>query len=123
MGAACGVAGWLLENTVASAQGRPPRFSKAFGGATVPWLPVYAAGGVAVALAAPTLASASLPLRFVTYAAGLSALELAACVGDRRLEGGPSWHYPGGGLGGCVDLKHAAVWGGLALLLEHALRS
>lgn len=114
---ACGVVGWALENTLSG----PGRYSKAFGGARIPFLPTYAIGGAAVMLAEPTLAPLPLPARFVAYAAGLSALELGACAMDRSMVGRRSWNYGPSLGGGCVDLPHAAAWGALALMLERVM--
>jgi hypothetical protein len=116
---ASGIAGWALENALAPKQGG--NWSKAFGGRRVPLLPVYAAGGAAVALATPHLSGLSVPARFGVYAAGLSALELGAGALDRTLPGRPSWSY--GLAGAVVDVPHALAWGGLGLLVEAAARS
>lgn len=109
---ASGVAGWAIENAIFPETGG--HFSKGFG--KLPFLPVYAAGGVAVALAAPSLAKVPVLGRTAIYGAGLSGLELVACRMDRSLAGKPSWSY--GHEGGCVDLPHAVAWGLLALGAE-----
>lgn len=119
--AASGVVGWLLENMLTPNAGRASgRYSKAFGGARVPFLPVYAAGGALVALAAPAAAALPLPVRGLAYAIGLSGLELAACRLDRSLPGRPSWSY--GLSDACVDGPHALAWAGLGLAVEAAVR-
>lgn len=120
---ASGVAGWLLENVLTPNGGRASgRYSKAFGGLRVPFLPVYAAGGLAVALASrsKTFSRTSVPLRALSYAAGLSALELGACRLDRSLPGRASWSY--GWSDACVDGPHAIAWAGLGLVVETIAR-
>jgi hypothetical protein len=112
--AAAGVAGWAVENAYAG-----PRWSAVTGGpeAGVPYLPIYATGGAGVLVAAPHLAALPLPVRFAVYAAGLSALEYAACRAERAL-GRESWDYGGQ----CVDAPHALAWGLLGLVAEGAGR-
>ena len=113
-----GIAGWALESAIFG-----PRSSAVFGGREVPFLPVYAAGGIGVLLAAPQLRAAHVPwpLRAAAYAALLSAVEYAGCVMDRRM-GSCAWDYSGNACArperGCVDLKHAALWGALGLVVE-----
>lgn len=110
-----GFAGWLLENAFFG-----PRYSKAFGGAEVPFLPVYAIGGMGVLLAAPKLAELPWPFRAAIYAAGSAALQEAACRVDRALPGPASWAY--GQAGACTDVAHTAAWTALAMLVEQAFR-
>ncbi|MEK6883765.1 MAG: hypothetical protein AABY22_29320 [Nanoarchaeota archaeon] len=116
-----GFLGWILENAAFG-----PRFSKAFGGSRVPFLPVYAAAGAA---------SSFLPLsgvgtvgRFAALAGTFTAVEFAACALDRTAGGPPSWDYDpsdGSPVGGCVDVPHVLAWGALgtaALSAEDAIR-
>lgn len=120
-----GAVGWVLE-TVAT---REPRFSNAFRGAHVPFLPVYGFGATAVAAAAPLMEKTSIPVRFVVYASSLSALELAACATDRAM-GDPSWNYDCDGSQckspqgseGCLSWKHALIWGALGLAVDAMVR-
>jgi len=122
-----GGAGWFLEN-VATGE---PRFSHAFGDARVPFLPVYGFGTAAIVAAAPRMGKVSAPIRFIIYASGLSAIELAACAVDRRT-GDASWNYNCEGdfaeckrpenLEGCVSWKHAAIWGALGLAVDAVAR-
>jgi len=118
-----GLAGWALENLWARARGEPPRYSHMLGKEReLPWLPVYAAGAVAVAVLAPRLGKLPAPLRAAVYAGALSGLELGACTLDRSA-GSASWRYGGAPpaspeLGGCVDVPHAIAWGALGLLAE-----
>jgi hypothetical protein len=116
-----GVGGWIVENTLFG-----PRFSALFDGIKVPLLPVYAAGGLAVQALAPSLRKQAWWVRFLAYAGTLSAIELAGCVADREVLGACSWDYSRRAcqkpLRGCVDLKHAAAWGALGLVVEAASR-
>ena len=95
IGGASGVAGWALENMHAHSRGEPWRFSAAFRGLPVPFLPVYAVGGATVAAVGPALRNSGLPwfLRGASYALLLGGLELAACKIDRMLAPGRRWDY------------------------------
>jgi uncharacterized membrane protein len=118
-GAAYGFGGWMLENSAIG-----PRYSSLFGGLAVPFLPVYAAGGLAVHAAAPVLKNWQMPWwgRALAYAAGLSAIELVGCRFDRDVLHGCAWDYSGNRCiapeRGCIDLKHALLWGALGLAVE-----
>jgi hypothetical protein len=106
-----GVAGWALENFAFG-----PRYSKWLGGAAVgvPFLPVYAVGGVVLGLLAPRLAQRGWWTRAAMYGASFGALEWVACQVDRT-DGRPQWSY---GDGACVDLPHVAAWAALGLVAE-----
>lgn len=117
-----GFAGWALENTLYK-----PRYSAAFKGRKVPFLPVYGVGGVAVALMSPTIVGFSILGRAFLYGGALTGVEYAACRVDRSL-GRCSWDYDRGcatGDGksgqGCIELKHSAAWAGLGLIAEQAV--
>jgi uncharacterized membrane protein len=118
-GAAYGFAGWTLENSVWG-----PRYSSLFGGVAVPFLPVYAVGGLAVHQVAPALKNWNLAWwqRGLAYALGLSAIEYAGCRIDREVFEGCAWDYTHNRClapaRGCVDLKHAFLWGVLGLVAE-----
>lgn len=131
VGTASGVVGWALENVWSKINGEGWRFSAAFGGAPVPFLPVYAVGGATIAAVGPALKEAGLPwpLRGASYALTLGILEFAACKLDRKLlasqpelDRDNSWHYGEGEEsidgGGCVDESHVLAWGVLGLLAE-----
>ena len=134
VGLASGVAGWALENTLARAQGEPWRFSALFGKLPIPFLPVYAAGGAAIAAVGPSFATSGLPwpIRGASYALLLGLLEVGACKLDRKLlledpdaDRDASWHYGEAESvdgKGCVDEKHALAWGVLGLLVERFAR-
>lgn len=109
-----GVSGWLLENVAFGT-----RYSRAFGGAPVPFLPVYALGGAAVAAVAPATAHWS-PLARVALDTGTStAVEFAVCKLERA-RGECSWSY--GPDDACVDVEHSVVLGVLSSLLGEAVR-
>lgn len=106
-----GFAGWAIENTLVG-----PRYSYHL--PRTPFLPVYAAGGAAVALLAPVLEGASLPAKLVAYGATLTAIEgIAGAI--ERSRGRASWDYAGG----TIDLKHAAAWALLGTLLGDAVNA
>lgn len=100
-----GALGWLLENLTYG-----PRFSQNLPG--VPFLPIYAAGGAAIALLEPHLRSRPILLQALAYAGALTALEAAAGLSERALGRAPSWDYHGA----VIDLPHAALWGVLGVL-------
>jgi uncharacterized membrane protein len=113
------VAGWAAENVLFG-----PRYSPVFQGHRVPFLPVYAAGGLAMLTAAPHVASRSVLTRALVYAALGMAVEYAGCRLDRDVFEARSWDYEQrDGLAvstdGCLNWKHSALWGGLGLLVEH----
>lgn len=113
-----GVAGWAAENLLYG-----PRYSAMWQGHHVPFLPVYALGGVTVLAAAPHISSFPIVGRAAIYAAILGGLEFAGCQIDRKILNGRSWDYgERDGLAaradGCVDWRHSALWGGLGLLAE-----
>jgi len=114
-----GVAGWAAEN-LASDQ---PRYSSMFAGRHVPFLPIYAAGGLGVLAAAPHLADRGVLTRALIYAAIGTAVEYAGCRLDREVFNSQSWNYGkvdglAAATEGCLSWKHTALWGGLGLLIE-----
>lgn len=110
-----GFVGWKIEAIYEA----KPRWSAVFGGHRVPFLPVYAFGGLAVLVLAPHLSWLPIIGRAAVYAGALSGVEWAACKLDRA-RGHCSWDYEDRdcAAGGCVDAKHAAAWGVLGLLVE-----
>jgi len=106
--AMAGLTGWMIENIVS----KRPRYS-ALLPAGVAFLPIYAVGGLLVAVMAPRIKDVPLPLRALVYAGSLTFLESAACKLERK-EGRVSWDYHGD----CIDLPHAAAWGALGLVAE-----
>jgi len=117
--AAFGVGGWAIENAIFG-----PRYSSWWRRARIPFLPVYAVGGAAVLLTAPQLKKRNVPwwVRLPIYAALLTGIEYVGCQIDRRIFNACSWDYSKQNCGkpyeGCIDLKHAAVWGALGLVAE-----
>jgi uncharacterized membrane protein len=113
-----GVAGWAGENLLFG-----PRYSPVFQGHKVPFLPVYAAGGLAIVAAERHLAGKSVFLRALVYAALGTAVEYVGCQLDRKVFETRSWDYGKiDGLAdktdGCISWRHAALWGGLGLVAE-----
>lgn len=107
-------AGWLLESVPrASPSSRYPPRARLWGGAPLPLLPVYGVGGLVAQQLAPRLKGQSLAVRFVSYAAALTAVELVACGASEALWGERAWSY-----NGCVDPAHSAWWGILGLAVE-----
>lgn len=119
-----GAGGWAIENLSLLGSSEPKRYSALFKGERVPFLPVYAFGGAAVMLLAPRLRETELPCvaRAAIYAVTLSAIEYAGCLIDREVLGACSWDYSqkrcANPSQGCVDFRHAALWGMLGLLAE-----
>lgn len=113
-----GVAGWAGENLIFG-----PLYSSVFQGHKVPFLPAYAAGGLAVIATTPHLAGKSIFLRAFVYAALGTAVEYAGCQLDRKVFEARSWDYGKlDGLAektdGCISWRHAALWGSLGLVAE-----
>ena len=108
-GVISGFLGWAIENSYAA-----PRYSWVMGGQEkrIPWLPIYALGGVLLFATAPELRGYPMPLRFIIYAIGFSALEYGACKSERAM-GCESWDYEGS----CVDLPHAIAWGAIGVVV------
>ena len=106
-----GTLGWLIE-----AVGHKPRFPSYLPG--IPFLPLYGAGAALVTVLRPQLEGVGPFGRFATYAVVLGALEIAGGTLECCALGQASWDYGDGRL---TDIKHAALWGGLALLAEPLL--
>jgi len=116
--AAFGVAGWALENALCG-----DRYSSLFRGQKVPFLPIYAANGVALTAAAPYVSSWPTLGRGLAYAALGTGIEYLGCQIDRRLLSQRSAIYGGGDAlarmsEGCVNFTRSAMWGGLGLVAE-----
>ncbi len=107
----CGVAGWALENMI-----RGPTYSKAFGGAKVPFLPVYAFGGAAVIIVGSKIQHIAGWQRFLIYGGTTTLVEAVAGVLDRADGSKPSWDYDGSP----VDLKYSLLWAAGAMAIEAA---
>lgn len=113
-----GFGGWAAENALYG-----KRFSAVFGEHRLPFLPIYAAGGLGVLAIAPHIKKLPFPVRAAIYAALLGGLEYAGCQIDRKFLNNRAWDYGKSDTlaketEGCVDLKHAFLWGGLGLLAE-----
>lgn len=104
-----GVAGWAIENAFFGRR-------RSYHAPNLPFMPVYAVGGAAVALLVPHLKNASAPERAVVYGLTLTAIEGTAGALERA-EGRRSWDYDGSP----IDAPHALAWTGLGLVLEQAI--
>lgn len=121
--AAFGLVGWVLENALCG-----DRYSSAFLGHKVPWLPLYAANGIALTSVAPYLSSWPIFGRGLAYAALGTAVEYVGCQVDRKLLSQRAGVYGGGfggspdalfqASGGCVNFTRSVLWGGLGLVAE-----
>ena len=114
-----GIAGWVAENALCPED----RYSALFRGHRVPFLPVYAAGGVAMTSAAPHLAKLPTLARGLSYAAIGTVVEYVGCKIDREVLAARSWDYGRRDAlartsSGCVNFAHSALWGGLGLVAE-----
>ena len=114
-----GVAGWVAENALCDHD----RYSALFRGHKVPFLPVYAAGGLTVTTAAPYVAKWPTLARGFAYAILGTAVEYVGCKIDRDLLGARSWDYGrrdalARSSEGCLNFAHSALWGGLGLVAE-----
>ncbi len=99
-----GVGGWVAENALCEQD----RYSSVFRGAKIPFMPVYAANGVALTAIAP----------FVD-----TMVEFAGCYIDRSVLGGKAGSF--GSVDaltrlsdGCVNFTRSALWGGMGLIAE-----
>lgn len=118
-GALFGSAGWAVENMV----GNGPRYSSVFGGREVPFLPIYAIGGLTMLAAAPHLATSHLLVKALAYAVIGTAVEYVGCQLDRRVFDSKAWDSGtidglAAATDGCLSWKHTALWSGLGLLAE-----
>ena len=114
-----GVAGWVAENALC----RTDRYSSVFRGAKIPFMPIYAANGVALTAAAPFVSKWPILARGLAYAIIGTGVEYVGCQIDRRLVSKQSWDYGRGDAvarlsEGCVDFTRSALWGGMGLIAE-----
>lgn len=116
-----GIAGWVLENGLCG-----DRYSAMFQGSKVPFLPVYAANGVALTAAAPYVSSWPTFGKGMAYATIGTAVEYIGCQINRKILAQRAAFSPGfgspdalaGASGGCVNFTRAALWGGLGIVAE-----
>ena len=115
-----GVAGWVAENALCHTD----RYSAVFRGAKIPFMPIYAANGVALTFAAPYVSKWPILARGLAYSILGTAVEYAGCRIDRALLGGQASRNFGRddalarGTEGCVDFTRSALWGGMGLIAE-----
>jgi len=112
-----GVGGWTLENVFFG-----PRFSTVFDGVQIPFLPVYAFGGMTIMATRPYLDKLPWIVRVPIYSALLTGVEFAGCQINRRVFGSCSWDYSNQNCAnpwaGCIDLDHGLLWGILGVAVE-----
>jgi uncharacterized membrane protein len=114
-----GIAGWVIENALCTED----RYSSLFRGHKVPFLPVYAAGGVAMTGVAPYVSKWPIVARGLTYAVLGTAVEYVGGQIDREIFHARSWDYGSRDAlarvsDGHVNFVHSAMWGGLGLVAE-----
>ena len=114
-----GVAGWVAENALCGTD----RYSSAFRGAKIPFMPIYAANGVALTAVAPYLSKWPIFARGLSYSILGTLIEYASCQIDRKLLGKQSWNYGANDAvarlsDGCVDFTRSLMWGGMGLVAE-----
>ena len=114
-----GIAGWVVENALCSQD----RYSSLFKGFKVPFLPIYAANGVAMTGMADFVSKWPTLARGLSYAVVGTAVEYVGCKIDREILASRSWDFGKGDAlarssDGCVNFAHAALWGGLGLVAE-----
>jgi len=114
-----GISGWVLENALCG-----DRYSTLFRGSKVPFLPLYAANGVALTAAAPYVSSWPVFGKGLAYATIGTAVEYIGCQVDRKLLAQRASFGFGGNdalahaSDGCVNFMRSALWGGLGLVAE-----
>ena len=105
-----GVAGWVLENALFG-----KRQSYYF--PNLPFMPVYAAGGAAIALLSPYTDKLTPLEQAIVYGGTLTTIEAVAGALERS-QGRKSWDYNGSP----VDLPHAVAWSLLGILVGNVVR-
>lgn len=116
-----GAVGWVAENALC--QQDRFRYSALFGGLKIPFMPVFAANGVALTAVAPYVSKWPTLARGLTYSALGTGIEWIGCQIDRKLMSGRSWDYGrtdalAESTGGCVSFARSALWGGMGLVAE-----
>lgn len=113
-----GVAGWVAENALC----QQDRYSAVFRGAKIPFMPIYAANGLALTSVAPYLSKWPILARGLSYAILGTAIEWAGCKIDRQFLGGRSGYRGDDALvrlsEGCVTFTRSMLWGGMGLVAE-----
>lgn len=117
-----GIAGWVFENALCG-----ERNSSLFGGAKVPFLPIYAANGVALTAASTFVKNWPAFGKGLAYAALGTTIEYIGCQLDRKILEQRTSFNPRGFIaddalfrasGGCVNFTRSALWGGFGLIAE-----
>ena len=114
-----GVGGWFAENALC----QQDRYSSVFRGAKIPFMPIYAANGLALSGLAPYVSKWPTVARGLAYAVLGTTVEWLGCQIDRQLLGGNAMVMRGSDAltqlsSGCVNFQRSVLWGGLGLLAE-----
>lgn len=114
-----GVAGWVVENAFCGQD----RYSSVFRGARVPFLPIYAANGLALTGMAPFVSKWPTLARGLSYATVGSLVEYVGYRLDRELlkDAAPGFGQSDSlarATDGGVNFTRAALWGGLGVVAE-----
>ena len=114
-----GFGGWVVENALCEQD----RYSTVFRGAKIPFMPVYAANGIALTALSPYVSNWPIIARGFAYGLLGTAVEYAGCQIDRKLLGGQSASYASVDAltrlsEGCVNFTRSALWGGMGLIAE-----
>ena len=118
--AAFGFGGWFIENAIC---GRP-RYSPVVGNTKIPFLPIWAANGVALTALAPHIESWPWLAKGLAYAAVGTGVEYLGCQIDKHLLSSSEQMMrvnPDALMnltGGCVNFTRSALWGGMGLVAE-----
>ena len=114
-----GVAGWVAENALCETD----RYSAIFRGAKIPFMPIWAANGVALTAVSPYVSKWPALARGLAYSILGTAVEYAGCQIDRKLLGGHAQSYGSSEAlsrlsDGCVSFTRSAMWAGVGLIAE-----
>jgi len=115
VGLLSGVGGWAIDNAYTGPH--HTGYSWVMGGqeTKIPFMPVYAVGGITLSQIVPFVQERSFFERFAIYGSSLGFVEWSACKLDRSL-GRRSWDYSGS----CTDIEHIVAFGLVAMLIEPA---
>jgi len=113
-----GIAGWVAENALC----QQDHYSPVFRGHRVPFLPIYAANGLAMGAAEPYISKWPTLARGVSYAAIGTFVEYLGCKIDRELLNVQAGYGQADALArasdGCVNFTRSALWAGIGLVAE-----
>jgi hypothetical protein len=121
-----GVGGWVVENSLC----RADSYSPLFGGAKVPFLPIYAVNGLALTAMEPYISKWPTFARGLAYGAAGSLVEYAGCwvlkrqwLGQQSYRAALAQSFQGNDAlarltDGCVDFTRGLMWAGMGLVAE-----